>query len=147
MTPDFSYSKGRVISSVNFILKEMDDFNTYFSSITWQDYRMLEPLKLKALEKTVENILTALIEISGVIVVEENKQIDDYATIIEQASLCIGLTNNEASQLAKLARQRNRLAHRYLDFKWEAIKSYMDTRNSIKHFLQLATIREEKKLQ
>ena len=147
MTPDFSYSKGRLISSVNFIVKEMEDFDTYFSGITWQDYRIMEPLKLKALEKTVENILTALIEISGVIVVEEEKLVEDYATVIEQASLLVGLTNNEATQLAKLARQRNRLAHRYLDFKWEAIKSYMDTKNSIKHFLQLATIREEKKLQ
>lgn len=147
MTPEFSYSKGRLISSVNFIVKEMEDFDTYFSGITWQDYRIMEPLKLKALEKTVENILTALIEISGVIVVEEEKLVEDYATVIEQASLLVGLSNNEATQLARLARQRNRLAHRYLDFKWEAIKSYMDTKNSIKHFLQLATIREEKKLQ
>ena len=147
MTPDFFYSKGRVIASVNFIVKEMEDFDAYFSGITWQNYRIMEPLKLKALEKTVENILTALIEISGVIVVEEEKRVEDYATVIEQASLIVGLTSNEATQLARLARQRNRLAHRYLDFKWEAIKSYMDTRNSIKHFLQLATIREEKKLQ
>ncbi|MCL4477543.1 MAG: DUF86 domain-containing protein [Deltaproteobacteria bacterium] len=147
MTPDFFYSKGRVIASVNFIVKEMEDFDAYFSGITWQNYRIMEPLKLKALEKTVENILTALIEISGVIVVEEEKRVEDYATVIEQASLIVGLTSNEATQLARLARQRNRLAHRYLDFKWEAIKSYMDTRNSIKHFLQLTTIREEKKLQ
>ncbi len=147
MTPDFSYSKGRVLSSVNFVLKEMDDFDRYFSGITWQDYRTLEPLKLKALERTVENILTALIEISGAIVVEEEKQVEDYATVIEQASMVIGLAGDEASQLARLARQRNRLAHRYLDFKWDAIKSYVDTRTSIKHFLQLATSREEKKLQ
>lgn len=146
MKPNFSYSKGRVLSSVNFVLKEMDDFNTYFSNITWQDYSALVPLKLKALEKTVENILTALIEISGAIVVEEEQQVEDYATIIEQASLILGMKKNEASQMAKLARQRNRLAHRYLDLKWEAIKSYMDTLHSIKRFLQLATNREEKKL-
>ncbi len=147
MTTNFSYSKGRVLSSLNFILKEMDDFDRYFSGMTWQDYRTLDPLKLKALERTVENILTALIEISGVIVVEEEKQVEDYATVMEQASLITGLSGGEASQLARLARQRNRLAHRYLDFKWDAIKSYMDARKPIQHFLHLATRREEKKLQ
>ncbi len=146
MTTDFTYSKGRILSSVNFVLKEMDDFNTYFSHITWKNYSALEPLKLKALEKTVENILTALIEISGAIVVEEEQQVEDYATIIEQACRILGMNKNDASRMAKLARQRNRLAHRYLDLKWEAIKSYMDTRHSIQHFLQLATNREEKKL-
>ena len=54
MCPEFSYSKGRILPSIEFILKEMNDFDQHFPEMTWNNYRMLDSLKIKALEKTVD---------------------------------------------------------------------------------------------
>lgn len=34
MCPEFSYSKGRIPATVEFITKEMEDFDKYFADIT-----------------------------------------------------------------------------------------------------------------
>lgn len=118
MGPDFLYAKGRILSSIEFILKEMEDFDKHFPEISWDDYRMLDTLKAKAMEKTVENILTALIETAGTIAVESEKIVESYAAVLTEAGLIIGLSEDSAITLGKLASMRNRRAHRYLDFKF-----------------------------
>ncbi len=145
MCPEFSYAKGRIPSTVEFITKEMEDFDKYFADITWKEYKLLETIKAKALEKTVENILTALIEISGTISVEEGKTVENYFTAINEAASILGFDEEAALSLAKLAIQRNRIVHRYLDFKWEAIKSYKDNKGLLKEFLKKVLDREKNK--
>jgi uncharacterized protein YutE (UPF0331/DUF86 family) len=146
MCPEFSYAKGRILPSVEFILKEMDDFDRHFSKISWNDYRVMDTLKAKAMEKTVENILTALIEIAGTIAVESEIIVESYSAALTEASLIIGLNEESAVALGKLAGMRNRLAHRYLDFKWETIKAYKGAKSLIKDFLKRVVSREKKKL-
>jgi uncharacterized protein YutE (UPF0331/DUF86 family) len=143
MTPDFSYTRGRILASVNFVSKEIEDFEKHFSKITWKQYKLLDPLKAKALEKTVENILTALIEIAGTISVEKRKTIENYASAIKEASLILNFKEEKAETLSRLANQRNRLAHRYLDFKWEAIKAFKETKPLILEFLKKVISREK----
>lgn len=143
MTPEFSYTRGRILASVNFISKEMEDFEKHFSKITWKQYRLLDPLKAKALEKTIENILTAVIEIAGTLSVEEGKTVENYAFAIKEASLILNFKEEKAEALSKLASQRNRLAHRYLDFKWEAIKAFKETKPLIVEFLKKVMNREK----
>lgn len=146
MTPEFSYTRGRILASVNFISKEIEDFEKHFSKITWKQYKLLDPLKAKALEKTVENILTALIEIAGTISVEEGKTVENYASAIKEASLILNFKEEKSEMLSRLANQRNRLAHRYLDFKWEAIKTFKETKPLIVEFLK-KVVNREKRLQ
>lgn len=143
MTPDFSYSRGRILASVNFTSKEIEDFKKHFSQITWKQYRLLDPLKAKALEKTVENILTALIEIAGTISVEEGKTVENYASAIKEASSILSLKEEKTETLSRLANHRNRLAHRYLDFKWEAIKSFKEAMPMVVEFLKKVINREK----
>lgn len=143
MTPEFSYTRGRILASVNFISKEMEDFEKHFSKITWKQYRLLDSLKAKAFEKTIENILTALIEIAGTLSVEEGKTVENYAFAIKEASLILNFKEEKAEALSKLASQRNRLAHRYLDFKWEAIKAFKETKPLIVEFLKKVMSREK----
>lgn len=145
MCPEFSYSKGRIPATVEFITKEMEDFDKYFADITWKEYKLLETIKAKALEKTVENILTALIEISGTISVEEGKTVENYFAAINEASSILRFDEDAVLSLAKLAVQRNRIVHRYLDFKWEAIKSYKDNKGLLKDFLKKVLDREKNK--
>lgn len=146
MSPEFSYSKGRILATVEFITKEMEDFDKYFAEMTLKEYKFLDTLRAKALEKTVENILTSLIEIAGAISVEEGKSVENYSTAINEASLILGFDEETALSLAKLAVQRNRIVHRYLDFKWEAIKSYKESRELIREFLKRVINREKNKV-
>lgn len=145
MSSEFSYAKGRIPATAEFITKEMDDFDKYFAGITWKEYKFLETIKAKALEKTVENILTALIEISGTISVEEGRTVENYYTAINEAASILGFDEETALSLAKLAIQRNRIVHRYLDFKWEAIKSYNESRDLLREFLKRVLEREKNK--
>lgn len=146
MGPEFSYAKGRILSSVEFVLGEIDDFDKHFSEISWKDYRILDSLKAKAMEKTVENILTALVEIAGTIAVESEKIVENYSAALTEAGLITGLSEDSAITLGKLAGMRNRLAHRYLDYKWETIKAYKDAKPLINDFLKRVIDREKKKL-
>ena len=50
----------------------------------------------------------------------------------------------QPEDLAKLAIQRNRLAHRYLNFRWQAISMYKAQRFVIQKLLALMLEREEK---
>ncbi|MCD6265648.1 MAG: hypothetical protein J7K02_06755 [Deltaproteobacteria bacterium] len=44
-----------------------------------------------------------------------------------------------------LSIQRNRLAHRYLNYRWQAIRAYKETSDIIKKFLLLVIEREKGK--
>jgi hypothetical protein len=47
--------------------------------------------------------------------------------------------------LANLAIQRNRLAHRYLNFRWQAIKMFNEQRGSVVKLITMILEREEKR--
>lgn len=47
--------------------------------------------------------------------------------------------------MARLASQRNRLAHRYLNFRWEVIKLFKDQRDIILELMSRMLERDEKK--
>jgi len=42
-----------------------------------------------------------------------------------------GFSKEDEEKISKLALQRSRLAHRYLNFKWDAIKAFKDSREVI----------------
>lgn len=132
---EFSYAKGRISESLQFIGREMQEFDIEYANRNWQDYQ--QDLKLqKLMDRTVENILTALIEICGTILAEKSVAAENYSEVLARAAKEFGFSKEEADGLAKLAIHRNRLAHRYLDFKWQAIKAYMEHRTVIKRLLQ-----------
>lgn len=146
MNQEFSYAKGRILPSIEFILKETADFDKYFTGISWQEYRTLDTLKAKAMEKTVENILTALIEVAGALAVETGKAVESYSSALTEAGLTMGLSEGESVILGRLAGMRNRLAHRYLDFKWETIRAYKEACPLIRELLGRIIEREKGKL-
>lgn len=51
----------------------------------------------------------------------------------------------EQKNLSGLAIQRNRLAHRYLNFRWQAIKMYKDNKDAVSKLIQLILELEKKK--
>lgn len=50
--PEFRYAKGRIMESLSYITKEMDEFDSDYASRTWQDYA--SDTKLQKLKKTGE---------------------------------------------------------------------------------------------
>lgn len=142
--PEFRYAKGRIGDSLQYISEEMKEFAGEYADKTWKDYQEDKKLQ-KLIDRTVENILTALIEVSGTILTEEGTGVDSYSDAIRKAAKLLGLSEEEQGSLARLALQRNRLAHRYLNFRWEAIRMFKDQRDKILEFMSRMLEREEKK--
>ena len=111
---DFNYAKGRIEESIEFITREMEEFEKDYTSKNWEEYKEDNKLQ-KLIDRTVENILTALIEISGTVLVEEGISGRNYSEILNKIAEFFSLTKKEQYNLSTLAVQRNRLAHRYLN--------------------------------
>lgn len=142
--PEYRYAIGRITESVAFITREMKEFEEDYSSVTWEQYQQ-DFKRQKLVDRTVENILNALIEMSGAILAEEGKVAESYAETLRQTAQLFGIQSQDASRLAKLASQRNRLVHRYLDMKWQAITAYKNQVKNIQHLLTAILNKESKK--
>lgn len=142
--PEFKYAKGRIVESLQFISGEIKEFDEDYASKKWEDYQKDRKLQ-KLMDRTVENILTALIEVSGTILTQEGIAIENYAQILSECAKKFGFFEKEQKELAKLAIQRNRLAHRYLNFRWQAISMFVELKPLILKLLEkiLARVREE----
>ena len=142
--PEFKYAKGRIIESLQFIGSEMKEFDEDYDSKGWEEYQKDKKLQ-KLIDRTVENILTALVEVCGTILTQDNISVENYAQILRECSKKFGFSGDEQESLAKLAIQRNRLAHRYLNFRWQAISLFTILRPLISKLLAEILKREEKK--
>jgi len=132
--PEFRYAKGRIMDSLAFISKEMEEFDSDYATKTWKDYSSDTKLQ-KLVDRTIENILTALIEVSGVILVEKNISAESYPDVMRKIGQSFGFNEEESDALARLAIQRNRLAHRYLNFRWQVVKFYIQNRDLLKRLV------------
>ncbi|MBU4349362.1 DUF86 domain-containing protein [bacterium] len=118
--PEFNYARGRISDSLQFIATEIKEFEQDYIFKSWEDYKKDRKLQ-KLMDRTVENIFTALIEICGTILTQEGISAESYAQVLSECAQRLGFSEEEQETLAKLAIQRNRLAHRYLNFRWQAI--------------------------
>lgn len=140
---EFKYAKGRITESLQFIAGELKEFQQDYSSKAWEDYRNDKKLQ-KLVDRTVENILTALIEVCGTILTQENIAVENYAQVLGETAKKLGFSKDEQDTLAKLAIQRNRLAHRYLNFRWQVIEMFKKYRFLVSKLLEKILEREEK---
>ena len=122
--PKFNYAKGRITDSLQFIATEIKEFEQDYIFKSWKDYKKDRKLQ-KLMDRTVENIFTALIEICGTILTQEGISAESYAQVLSECAQRLGFSEEEQETLAKLAMQRNRLTHRYLNFRWQAINMFI----------------------
>jgi len=99
----------------------------------------------KLMDRTVENILTALIEICGTVLTQEGISCESYGDVLKRTGELFSFSDDEQGTLAKLAIQRNRLAHRYLNFRWQVMKFYSDNKTLIQRLVSLMLEMEVKK--
>ena len=142
--PEFRYARGRIIESIRFISEEMKEFHEEYSQKTRNEYQSDRKLQ-KLMDRTVENILTALVEVSGAFLTERGIAAESYADALEKFAHELGLNSAEQQDLAALAAQRNRLAHRYLNFRWQAIQDFSRKGPLITQTLSLVLKKEEEK--
>ena len=142
--PEFTYAKGRVAESIQYLSEEIKEFESEYANKTWKDYQDDKKLQ-KLMDRTVENILTALIEVCGTILAEEGIGVDSYSDALKKSARLLCFSEEEQDNLLRLAIQRNRLAHRYLNFRWQDIKMFNEQKNLIIEFVSKILEREKKK--
>jgi len=142
--PEFTYAKGRVAESIQYLSEEIKEFESEYANKTWKDYQNDKKLQ-KLMDRTVENVLTALIEVCGTILAEEGIGVDSYSDALKKSAKLLGFSETDQDVLSRLAIQRNRLAHRYLNFRWQAIKMFGDQKHLIIQFVTKILEREKKK--
>jgi len=142
--PEFTYGKGRVAESIQYLSEEIKEFESEYADKTWKDYQNDKKLQ-KLMDRTVENVLTALIEVCGTILAEEGIGVDSYSDALKKSARLLGFSEEEQDNLLRLAIQRNRLAHRYLNFRWQTIKMFNEQKNLIIEFVSKILEREKKK--
>lgn len=142
--PEFSYARGRIIDSIRFISEEMKEFQEEYGQKSKNQYQGDRKLQ-KLMDRTVENILTALVEVSGTFLTEKGIAAESYADALGKCARELGLHPGEQEDLAALAIQRNRLAHRYLNFRWQAVHDFAQKRALITKVVSLLLQREEGK--
>ena len=142
--PEFN-ARGRIAEPLQFVAGEIKEFENEYISKTWTDYQGDKKIQ-KLMDRTVENILTALIEVCGTVLTREDIGVENYAQALKECARKLGFSENEQGDLAKLAMQRNRLAHRYLNFRWQAIMMFVKLKPIIQRLLTkvLEGEREEK---
>ena len=140
--PEFRYARGRIVDSIRYLSEEMKEFQSDYADRSWQDYQKDKKLQ-KLIDRTVENILTALIEVCGAFLTDQGIAVESYGDALRKAGGFLGLTEQEQNDLAGLALQRNRLAHRYLNFRWQTIRAFSDKRELISRVADLLLQKDE----
>src|SRR3990170_5508591 len=134
--PEFNYARGRIGESLQFITGEIKEFESEYASKKFNNYQSDKKLQ-KLMDRTVENILTALIEICGTVLTQEGISCESYGDVLKRTGELFSFSDDEQGTLAKLAIQRNRLAHRYLNFRWQTMKFYSDNKTLIQRLVSL----------
>ena len=73
------------------------------------------------------------------------KDVVKYGEALRRCSKLFNFSEDQQERLAKLAVQRNRLAHRYLNFRWQAIEMYKKEAPLAEKLINLILDREERK--
>jgi uncharacterized protein YutE (UPF0331/DUF86 family) len=133
--PDYFYARGRILESIQYISDELKEFEGDYDGKTWQEYQKDRKTQ-KLMDRTVENILTALIEVSGTLATRKAIKVESYSDALRKTAELLGFNLEDQEKLGKLAAQRSRLAHRYLNFRWQVIRIFKETKPLLLDFIK-----------
>ena len=66
---------------------------------------------------------------------QQNIAVENYAQVLSECAKKFSFSVQEQEALSKLALQRNRLARRYLNFRWQAVAMFKEQRPLINRIL------------
>ncbi|MBM3253830.1 MAG: DUF86 domain-containing protein [Candidatus Omnitrophica bacterium] len=114
----------RLLKIIDFLEIELSDIEKY-KGLTLLTYKK-DREKRRSVERWIENIVNASLDIAKVILVAKDKEIPDTYKEYFIETCGIGLVDEEmAEKLAEGVKIRNILAHQYLDVKWNGIEKFI----------------------
>jgi len=132
-------AKTALSQRLQFLELEMKEIEK-FKNLTFEKY-LKERDRRRNVERWVENITNALIDIGKIILASEKMKIPKtYAEVLYYLGKFAKLKENEAIKLAEFARLRNILAHEYLKVLYDKIKHFIREFTKICPKIYLITI-------
>lgn len=123
-----------LIKLVNFIETELNDFNKY-QDLTFETYTT-NRVKKRSVERWVENIINASIDIAKILLASEKKQLPDtYGDILKLLIAMPNFNEEISNKLASFVGLRNILAHEYLDLRFKQIQEFLKEAKKIYGYL------------
>ncbi len=114
----------RLTRVLDFLKTELNDISLY-KPITQRVYET-DRDKKRALERWVENIVNASIDIAKILLASEKQAIPEtYSQVVAQLITSEGFEEKTVEQLAEFTKLRNVLAHEYLDLRFVKIAQFM----------------------
>lgn len=116
--------KARLLERVQFLKIEVQDI-CEFEKLTFNEYKD-DRTKRRNIERWVENICNATLDIAKIILASEKKQMPrTYEQALTDFGCLVGLSEKEVEVFANFARLRNILAHEYLEILYERIQDFI----------------------
>lgn len=120
----------RLTRIVDFLKTELQDLSRY-APITQRIYET-DRDKKRALERWVENIVNASIDIAKILLASEKQPIPEtYSQVIAKLTILDGFQEKTVEQLAEFTKLRNILAHEYLDLRFVKIAQFMKAAETV----------------
>jgi uncharacterized protein YutE (UPF0331/DUF86 family)/predicted nucleotidyltransferase len=117
-------TKGRLILRLDYLLTYLPEKDK-FLKLDFDTYQN-NPDQRRNLERWVENIANATIDIAKIILASEKKEMpSSYKDALLYFGLFFGLKEEEARKFSQVADLRNILAHEYLDVLYERIRVFL----------------------
>ena len=120
-----SEEKIRILKRLQFLDSELKEIGE-FKKLTFEEY-LKNKSKRREVERWVENIINATIDIAKMILASEKKEMPkNYQEALFDFALFIGFNAKESEKFSKLADLRNILAHEYLDILYGKIQIFIE---------------------
>ena len=135
MGPLDKFQKEAISRRVLFLEREIEDIYK-FRNFSYEEF-INNNERRKILERTVENIVNSIIDISKILLAGEKIEIPKtYAGVISKLSDANFVTKEESKILENFVKLRNLLSHEYLDILWEEIKNFIHNIDVIEKFVK-----------
>lgn len=116
----------RLLRAIDFLKNELEDFPE-FQDLDQKTYER-DSAKRRNVERWVENIVNASIDIAKILLASNKKRIPlTYREILGNLGYLKGFDSKTAAGLSDFAKLRNLLAHEYLDIRYKNIQRFIKT--------------------
>ena len=121
LTPE---QKIRLLERIQFLESEFKEIEE-FKELTVEEYKSNKKER-RNIERWVENLLNAIIDISKIILASERRMMPKtYEDALYDFGVLAGLNREDAKKFARLSNLRNILAHEYLDILFGRIQNFI----------------------
>ena len=126
--------KNNLMRRNSFIKDEMN-LLPRFKDLSWKTYQD-DSLERKIVERWIENLCNAAIDIAKIMLSSESKKIPDtYKETLHMLALLDGFEEKIALELANFSKLRNIISHEYLDIRFKQIREFVDSAERLYPYL------------